>query len=154
MERTEPVILIAVADETLRNAYGLLLAEQGYRVVTASGGPECVSKVCWVAPEVLILDKELLWGGGDGVLEVLRGNGTTLWPPVILLTHEKSDGLHKSQLAPVVACLRKPVEFGDLVEHVEIARMNCQTAGGKAAHRAAMQRADGLPPRLLNGAHG
>src|SRR5260370_42120439 len=130
----EPVILIAVADESLRITYGLLLAEQGYRVVTATGGLDCLNKLCRVIPEVLILDKELLWGGGEGVLEVLRGGGgNTVWPPVVLLTHEMSDGLHKAQPAPVVACLRKPVSFGTLLEGVEIARRDFQYTGGDAA---------------------
>src|SRR5260370_1580290 len=112
----EPVILIAVADESLRITYGLLLAEQGYRVVTATGGLDCLNKLCRVIPEVLILDKELLWGGGEGVLEVLRGGGNTLWPPVVLLTHENSDGLHKAQPTPVGPCLRKPAGCGDSLE--------------------------------------
>jgi len=150
----EPVLLIAVADEALRITYGLLFAEQGYRVVTASGGPDCLNKVCRVAPEVLVLDKELLWGGGEGVLEILRSGGNTVWPPIVLLTHEKSDVLHNFQPAPVVACLRKPVEFATLLHEVEIARSDSQYAGGNAAQGSTMPRGVEVPSRLLDGSHG
>lgn len=143
----DPVILIAVADESLQITYGLLFAEQGFRVVTASGGLECLNKLCRVIPEVLILDKELLWGGGEGVLEILRTGGNTRWPPVVLLTHEKSDGLPKAQPAPVVVCLRKPVVFGKLLEEVEIARRNFQYVSGEAARGPAMESPDGVSSR-------
>lgn len=146
----EPVILIAVADESLRITYGLLFAEQGYRVVTASGGPDCLNKVCRVAPEVLVLDKELLWGGGEGVIEVLRSGGNTLWPPIVLLTHEKSDVLHKFQPAPVVACLEKPVDLATLLNEVENARRDSQYAGGVAAQGPAMPESVEVPSRLFN----
>ena len=144
----EPVILIAVADESLRIHFGLILAEHGYRVVTASGGLECLNSLCRVVPEVLILDKELLWGGAEGVLEVLRGGGNTLWPPVILLTQDRSDRLHGAQSAPVVACLHKPVSFVELLDEIEIARSNCQNSGGRAAQGPTTRKSVGVPSRL------
>src|SRR5215475_9748833 len=110
----EPVILIATADESLRTHYGMLFAEHGYRVVTVSGGLECLNKLYQAIPDMLILDQELLWGGAEGVL-VLRDGGSTIWPPVVLLTGNRSDELHESQASPVVACLRKPVNFVTLL---------------------------------------
>ena len=139
----EPVILIAVADESLRIHYGLLFAEQGYRVVTASGGPECLNKLCRVVPEVLILDKDLLWGGAEGVLEVLRGGGSTIWPPVVLLTSDRSDELHHAQAPPVVSCLRKPVDFGTLLEEVEAVQTRGRKEGGTAAQGSKMPTGTG-----------
>jgi CheY-like chemotaxis protein len=120
-------------DESLRIHFGLLFAEHGYRVVTASGGLECLNRLCQAAPEVLILDKELLWGGAEGVLAVLRGSGSTIWPPVVLLTQDRSDELHQAQSAPVVACLRKPVDFVMLLEKVGAVLSSPQHAGGTAA---------------------
>jgi FixJ family two-component response regulator len=151
MDLMEPVILLALADETLRNACGLLFAEQGYRVVTARGGSECLNKVRWVAPDVLILDEEL-WAGQEGV-QANSQSCNVPWPPVVLLNGKKSNGHGMLQPAPVVACLKRPVEFGDLFDQVEIARKNSQTAGGRAAQGPAMRSGVEVPPRLLNGAH-
>ena len=147
----EPVILIAAADESLRTHYGLLFAERGYRVVTASGGLECLKKLCQTVPEVLILDKELLWDGGDGVLSVLRGGGSTIWPPVVLLTSDRSDGLHQAQPLPVVSCLRKPVDFHTLLDAVEAIQSDSREAGGTAAQGPKSQSGTGVeaPSRLF-----
>ncbi len=150
----DPAILIAVADVLLRDSYALLFAEQGYRVVTASGGLDCLNKLCRVVPEVLVLDKELLWGGGDGVLAVLRGGGNTLWPPVILLTHDRSDGLHNAQPAPVVICLQKPIRLDDLLIKVEFVRSNGQSAFPKTAQEPALPNSIGVASRFLNSPSG
>jgi two-component system response regulator AtoC len=150
----DPAILIAVADESLRDSYAMLLAEQGYRVVTASGGLDCLNKLCRVVPEVLVLDKELLWGGGDGVLAVLRDGGNTLWPPVILLTQDKSDGLYNAQTAPVVMSLQKPIRLDELLDQVEIARNATKPASEKTVQGQALPNSIGVAARLLNGQRG
>jgi hypothetical protein len=126
----EPVILIAVANETQREAYGLLFAEQGYRVLTASRALECLHKVRWTAPEVLIVDDEL-WGGWDGVLAI-SGEDIS-WPSVVLITPEGSNGRDEIQLPPIVTCLERPVDFDSLVEEVTEARRIFLYTGGRAS---------------------
>src|SRR5262245_30908010 len=117
----EPVILIALVDETLRDMYGLLFAEQGYRVLTTSKVLECLHKVRWLAPEVLVLDEEL-WDGEDGLLAI--SGEDVLWPSVVLLTHPKSRRQDDTPLLPVAACLERPVDFTRLFEEVTEARKN------------------------------
>ena len=126
----EPVILIAVANETQREAYGLLFAEQGYRVLTASSVLECLHKVRWTAPEVLVIDEEL-WDGWEGVLAI-SGEDIS-WPSVVLLTPEGGNGRNVIQLPPVVTCLERPVDFDSLVEEVTEARRIFLYTGGRAS---------------------
>jgi DNA-binding response OmpR family regulator len=102
----EPVILIALVNETLRETYGLLFAEQGYRVLTASTVLECLHKVRRTAPEVLLLDEEL-WGGGDGVLAI--SGEDILWPSVVLLTSRKANLRDDLQSPEVVAFPQRAV---------------------------------------------
>jgi hypothetical protein len=125
----EPVILIAVVNETLREAYGLLFAEQGYRVVTASTVLQCLHKLRWTAPEVLIIDEEL-WGGWEGVLAI-SGEDIS-WPSVVLLTPKGCDWRHEVQWPPVVTCLERPVSFDRLAEEVTEARRIFLYTGGRA----------------------
>jgi hypothetical protein len=115
----EPVILIALVNETRREDYGLLFAEQGYRVLTASTVLECLHKVRWTAPEVLVLDEEL-WDGEDGILAI--SGEDVLWPSVVLLTHRRSGWQDEIPLSPVVARLESPVDSGRLLEEVMEAR--------------------------------
>jgi FixJ family two-component response regulator len=119
---TEPHVLLALADETLHEPYRQLLDVHGFQVEIASGGVDCLLKLCKFAPEVLILDREIHWGGGDGVLAVLRSAKMTLWPPVVLLIGEKDRMLPRMRKPPVVACFRKPVRFDDLLESISECR--------------------------------
>jgi hypothetical protein len=126
----EPVILIALVDGARRETYGLFFAEQGYRVLTASTVLECLHKVRWQAPEVLVLDEEL-WDGEEGVL-ALSGEDI-LWPSVVLLTPEQSNWRDDFQSRPVVACIERPVNFSRLLEDVISARRVSLYANGNAA---------------------
>ena len=67
-----PTVLIAEADRDLRDAYVQFLARLGFEIDTAADGLECLSKLRRFLPDVLILDLELLWGGGEGVRAILR----------------------------------------------------------------------------------
>jgi len=138
----EPVILIALVNESRRETYGLFFAEQGYRVLTASTVLECLHKVRWQAPEVLVLDEEL-WSGEEGLLAI--SGEDILWPSVVLLTPERSNESADFQSPPVVACMERPVDFGMLLEDVAAARRVFHYTGGSAARESLMQSSAGPP---------
>jgi DNA-binding NtrC family response regulator len=145
----EPVILIAVANENLRDAYGLLFAEQGYRVITASRILECLHKVRWLAPEVLLLDEEL-WGGRDGLMAI--SGEDVYWPSVVLLTPNGAENQDDIPLHPVVACLERPVDLGPLLDTVTEARKIYLYTRGTATPESAMQSRVGASSCLENSA--
>ncbi len=137
----EPVILIALNDSALRDAYGLLFAEQGYRVLTAAKVLECLHKVRWLAPEVLVLDEEL-WGGEDGLLAI--SGEDVVWPSVVILKSSGSNGRDEIQLPLVVASLERPVDFSNLLDEVTEARRIFLYTSGKAAQGSATQATVGV----------
>jgi len=141
----EPVILIALVNETLRDAYGLLFAEQGYRVLTSSRVLECLHKVRWLAPEVLVVDEEF-WGGEDGLLAI--SGEDVQWPSVVILHRMGSNGQDEIPLPPVVACLERPADFARLVEEVTEARRIFLYTGGNAAQGPSMHSRVEVPSRL------
>ena len=79
-----PTVLCADADRELRDVYVWLLSSYGFRVETAGDSLECLTKLRQFVPDLLLLDLELPWGGGDGVLEVMRGNPSLLPARVVL----------------------------------------------------------------------
>src|SRR5262249_2199386 len=94
-------------------------SDHGYETETASDGLDCVSKLRSFLPDVLVLDLDLLWGGGDGVLAHIREDATLPRVPVILMTPETCSDVSDDMLAaPVVAWLRKPVRLKALVDQV------------------------------------
>ena len=60
-------VLIADPDKLLLAAYSQHLTQRGASVSTARTGLECLEKLMQSVPDVLVLEPELLWGGGDGV---------------------------------------------------------------------------------------
>jgi CheY-like chemotaxis protein len=78
------ILLIAESDLELRDACRRFFAERGYDVETAADGLDCVEKLRRVSPAVLVLDRELRWGGADGVLALLREQGAQCEVSVVL----------------------------------------------------------------------
>jgi CheY-like chemotaxis protein len=83
----------------------------GYAVQTACTGLVCLACLRQQCPDLLILDFDLTWGGGDGVLARLREDPTLLAPPVILTTHDPN---YRPVSWPVIQCFRKPLRLQDL----------------------------------------
>ena len=123
-------LLIADDDAELADHYEMSLTEHGYAAETASDGLECVKKLRQVTPAALVLDLDLRWGGGDGVLAWLREESLTHEIPVILTaTAEYPQDYGKLIKPPVVACLRKPFAVTALLESVRsgVAKTNGRT---------------------------
>jgi carbon storage regulator CsrA len=80
-------ILIADTDEFLAANYREHLCRQGANVATATTGLECMKRLRDCVPDVLVLEPEILWGGGDGVLALMHERPEIRPASVILLTH-------------------------------------------------------------------
>jgi len=114
-----PTILIADGDAKLCDVYRRFFVERGYEVESASDGLDCLMKVRQVMPAVVVLDLELRWGGGDGVLAWLREESPAPGMPVVL-TARAGYPLDTDEFKdpPVVDCLPKPFGLTALLESV------------------------------------
>jgi CheY-like chemotaxis protein len=65
-------LLIAYADRKMASLCDDYFSNAGYRVNTVSDGLTCLARLRHEVPDLLLLDQELPWGGGDGVLACLR----------------------------------------------------------------------------------
>ncbi len=122
MKRT---ILIAEADGELRDVYRDILREYGYDVETATNGLDCLAKLRKASPAVVVLDKDLRWGGADGVLAWIREERFQSDLPVILTAKPNtSSEMGGETNRPVVRCLTKPFTLTALLESVHSAIEN------------------------------
>lgn len=110
-----PTVLVAESDADLRDVYQRYLSQRGYAVETASTGLECVEKLRRAGAAVVVLERELLWGGGDGVLARLREEGALWGPRVVLIV---TGGPACEDAAPVFRVLSKPFPLAALLEAV------------------------------------
>ena len=86
-------VLLADPDKLLLAAYSQQLTQRGASVSTARTGLECWEKLMQSVPDVLVLEPELLWGGGDGVLALLNEQPSIRPTIVMLLTHNRNRSL-------------------------------------------------------------
>ena len=84
---SKPVrVLMADPDESLRPVYRGPLFEEGFELVTAANGLECVARLRDRSPDVLVLEPQLPWGGGEGVLAMMGEVPQLAAIPVMVLT--------------------------------------------------------------------
>ncbi len=118
----KPTLLIAEGDAELRDVYHKFLTGRGYHVETASDGLGCLEKLRRADPAVFILDRDLRWGGSDGVLAWLREGGARRELRVVLTaTAEHSASADGAAEPPVVRYLHKPFALAALLECVRAA---------------------------------
>lgn len=118
----KPALLIADGDPVQLMALGQQLYRQGYEVDTAAGGLECLGKLRRGGFDLLVLNLELPWGGGEGVLAVVREDPELRRIPVILTSAEASPAFLYGQVTPpVVRALWKPFSQFALLEGVRFA---------------------------------
>ncbi len=80
-------ILIADRDEFLLATYREHLGKHGAIVATATTGLACMERLRDFAPDILVLDPSILWGGGEGVLALMHEEPRIRPNCVFLLTY-------------------------------------------------------------------
>jgi CheY-like chemotaxis protein len=124
----KPVLLLAEGDAERCQMSRQFLEGQGYEVITSADGLDCVQKVRKHRPAVVVLDLDLRWGGGDGVLALLREEGSPL-PPVILTAPATASGrLLELTGPPVVHFLVHPFPLPLLLDSIRSALMEDPSA--------------------------
>ena len=79
-------VLMADPDESLQPLYRERLMQEGFELATASNGLECVARLREREPDVLVLEPQLPWGGGEGVLAMMGEVPQLANVPVMVLT--------------------------------------------------------------------
>ena len=77
---------MADPDASLAPLYRRPLLQQGFELVMAASGLECVARLREYMPDVLVLEPQLPWGGGDGVLAMMGEVPGLAVIPVMVLT--------------------------------------------------------------------
>lgn len=81
-------VLLAARATLSRADQEAALRRFGFTVETADGGVQCLETMRWFVPEVLVLEADLPWGGGDGVLAVIRDEPSMQETPVLVLVSD------------------------------------------------------------------
>jgi DNA-binding response OmpR family regulator len=112
-------VLIADPDRFLLASYSRHLRERGATVSTATTGLECVERLRDSVPDVLVLEPNLLWGGGDGVLALIAEE-PRLKPTVVIVVAQGRDRslLYRLSSFRVDDYQTKPLTAGGLAQRI------------------------------------
>lgn len=115
-------LLVASAFGAIAQRIEHFFSNRGYRIDTVDGGVDCLREVQRLAPDALILDWDLPWGGGAGVLARLSEIRMAIKMPVILLTENIMNIMDDPVLqAPITHCLQIPCDVRSLYLAVDAA---------------------------------
>ncbi len=98
-------LLIAETDDRLAEGLRQLLWHEGFLVVQVDNALQCLEELDLFQPDVLVLNLNLPWGGGDGVLDCLRQDPWQ-WSHLKVITigpSAPSTGLHFHEASIMVA---------------------------------------------------
>ena len=112
-------IMIVDDDQNIRSVLRYRLEKEGYDVLLAGDGVDALEKVRAENPDLIILDLTMPKMDGFGLLEKIKGNGSTSGVPVIVLTaYGYESNRARSLELGVVEFVTKPFSPRQLVSEV------------------------------------
>jgi CheY-like chemotaxis protein len=112
-------VLVVDDDEVIRQLIAVNLTLEGFDVVTAVDGRECLEKVAEVAPDVITLDVMMPRLDGWVTATQLRRNPETAGIKVVLITaRAQEDDRDRGRQIGVDAYLTKPFDPAEMIRVV------------------------------------
>ena len=112
-------VLVVDDDEVIRQLIAVNLTLEGFDVVTAVDGQDCLDKVAAISPDVITLDVMMPRLDGWVTAMELRKNPHTSQVKVVLITaRAQEDDRRLGQQIGVDAYLTKPFDPGEMIRVV------------------------------------
>jgi CheY-like chemotaxis protein len=112
-------VLVVDDSDTIRSLISLNLELEGFEVVQAGDGQECLDMVSAVQPDVITLDVAMPRLDGFGAAARLRSSPDTSHIPIVMVTaRAQGSDLERGAELGVAAYVTKPFEPTDLVDVV------------------------------------
>lgn len=135
-------ILVADGNDVLLDLLESFLRDRGHAVTLARDGLECARELRRLLPDVVLLERNLLWGGSDGIIALMRDQLGPATPPVILMTDgDEASHDDDSSSSLEVESLPKPFRLSALSRSLDAAVGRIQ-ARSRAVESATGQCAD------------
>lgn len=114
-------ILTVDDEDSLRELVSAILVQEGYKVITASDGADCLEKLKTLKPDLILLDMMMPGISGRETCEKIRANPKTKSLKVAFLTVARFSESGKDTLKKlnVSDYITKPFENVDLVKRVK-----------------------------------
>ena len=128
-------VLVVDDDEVIRHLIEVNLTLEGFEVITAVDGQDCIDKAAVVKPDVITLDVMMPRLDGWVTATQLRSNPETAGIKVVLITaRAQEDDRNRGEQIGVDAYLTKPF---DPAEMIRVVRALAGASGASGASGAA-----------------
>jgi len=118
----DATVLIADGDGQCRRDVERFFSVAGFRVKTALNGLDCLAKLRAEQPDILVVDLDMLWGGGDGVVALLRESYyRDTMPAVLVVGSQPRQVLSDRTGVPQSCCFEKPFALEELLDGAGLA---------------------------------
>ncbi|WP_280723669.1 response regulator [Kitasatospora sp. MAA4] len=124
-------VLVVDDNEAIRRLIRVNLELEGFEVVTAADGAECLEVVRRVKPDVVTLDVMMPRLDGLRTAAQLRAQQQTAWLPIAIVSACTPADLDRGESVGVDGYLGKPFEPEDLVALVRRLMVKRQRESGK-----------------------
>jgi len=105
-------VLVIDDDAGTRNLYAAVLATCGHEVTCASDGEEGIRLSSGVRPDLIITDLSMPIKSGFDVISAVRGGDQGV--PIVVVSGDCDDNLHRSRALGASAAFAKPVRLAAL----------------------------------------
>jgi two-component system phosphate regulon response regulator PhoB len=114
-------IMIVDDEENVRQLIEAVLQEEGYDVVTAADGKECLAKLKKIKPDLILLDMMMPGMSGREVCEKIRTDPKTKNLKIIFVTVARFSELGKTTLSKLKVSdyISKPFDNDDLIKRAK-----------------------------------
>jgi len=116
-----PKIMVVDDEESLRELISAIFSSEGYEVMTASSGQECLEKLNTEKPDLILMDMMMPGMSGRETAEKIRQNPKTKDLKIVFLTVARFSETGKDVLdkLDVLDYITKPFDNDDLVSRVK-----------------------------------
>jgi CheY-like chemotaxis protein len=111
-------ILLASSARGWRELHQQFLCSHGFEVETAADGLDCVRKIRRFKPHVVVVEWEMPWGGGDGVLAWLHEEYELLPATVMIVSGNFEPENSPECCDSAISWLRRPFRSASLLDAI------------------------------------
>lgn len=118
--------VVLVIDDCKDNLFlmELVLANGGYKVITAGNGKEGITKATELIPSLIVLDMMMPDMSGTEVIEHIKANYKLAEIPIVLCTANKR--ILKEEVKGIVDICYKPFDIDDMITRIDSFLECCQ----------------------------
>ncbi|MDJ0599205.1 MAG: response regulator [Crocosphaera sp.] len=122
------LILIVDDDRTMRNLLKIAMEEEGYRVIEAKNGQQCLEEYNRHQPDIVLLDAIMPEMDGFSCCQKLRSLENNVYVPILMITAlDDQDSIDQAFMVGATDYITKPIFWSVLSQRVNHLLLSSQT---------------------------